>query len=119
VPHLVTFVVTAVATVLITRGVLVRRAHLGPVGIPPIGFGGDQRPDVGAVDRQVLDLAVDVHVDQLDAAHQDPAHRHPAELGVGQDDGTELRAAKVNALEPGATEIGTNEFSRAITPSLP
>lgn len=32
-----------------------------------------------------------------------------------QVDGTELRAAEVNALEPGATQIGTHEVSHATT----
>jgi hypothetical protein len=54
---------------------------------------------------------VDVHVDQLDAAHHDPAQGDTAETGIGQVDGAELRAAEVNAFEPRATEIGANEVS--------
>jgi transposase len=38
-----------------------------------------------------------------------------AEPGVGQVDGAELRAAEVNALEPGATKIGAKEVSHATT----
>jgi hypothetical protein len=87
----------------------VGRAHLGPVGIPPVELGVDQGPDVDAIDCQVLDLAVDVHVAQLDAAHHGPIQGDTAEAGAAQVDGVELRAAEVNALEPGATEIGTNE----------
>ena len=46
----------------------VRRAHLGPVRIPPGELGLDQRPDVDPVDGHVHDLAVDVDVDELGTA---------------------------------------------------
>jgi hypothetical protein len=45
-----------------------RRAHLGPVRIPPGELGLDQRPDVDPVDGHVHDLAVDVDVDELGTA---------------------------------------------------
>jgi hypothetical protein len=35
-------------------------AHLGAIGISPVELGVDQRADVDAIDRHVLDLAVDV-----------------------------------------------------------
>ena len=76
-------------------------------------------PDVDAIDRQVLDLTVDVDVDQLDAAHHHPAQLGTTEPGVSQVDGPELRAAEVNRLEPGAMEIGRSEVSHPTTLSLP
>jgi hypothetical protein len=54
---------------------------------------------------------VDVDIDQFDAAHHDAVQVHTAEPGVGQVGGPELRAAEVDPLEPGATEIGTGEVS--------
>src|SRR6266700_4110021 len=83
----------------------VRRAHLGPAGITPVELGVDQGPDVNSVDPQVLDLAVNVDVDQLDAPHHDPA----------QVDAAEPRAGEVNALEHRASQIGTNEVSHETT----
>ena len=91
------------------------QGDLGPVGIAPVELGVDQGPDVDAIDRQIVDLAVDVDVEQLDAPHHDPAQDDTAEPGATQVDGAQLRAAEVNALEPGATQIGTNEVSHATT----
>jgi hypothetical protein len=77
----------------------------------PVELRVDQRPHTDAIDRQVLDLAVDVGTGQLDAAHHGPAQVHTAEPGAGQVDSAQLRAAEVNALEPGTTQIGMNEVS--------
>ena len=91
------------------------RAHLGPVGVPPVELRIDQRRDVDAIDRHILDLAVDVHADQFDAPHHGPAQVHPAEPGAGQVHGVELHTAEVSPLEPGAAEIGTDEVSHPAT----
>src|SRR5260370_5510408 len=85
------------------------RAHLGPVGIPPVELGVDQRSDVDTIDRQVHDLALYVGIDHLDAA----------EPGPSQVAGAELRAAEVDALEPGPPEILTEEVSHTLTVTSP
>jgi hypothetical protein len=66
-------------------------------------------PIVNAIDRQVLDLAANIDVNQLDAPHQRSFQIDRAELGVAQVDGAKLRATQVNAFEARATEIGTVE----------
>jgi hypothetical protein len=58
---------------------------------------------------------VDVDVNQLDAAHHRPAQGDTAETGAGQVDGAQLRAAEVNALKPGVTQISTSEVSHVGT----
>jgi len=103
----------------LTEAGWVCRAHLGPVGIPPVQLRVHQGPDVDTIDRQVLDLALDVGAGQFDTPHHDPAQVDTAEPGAGQVDGAQQRAAEVNALEPGATQIGTNEVSRATTLTPP
>ena len=90
-------------------------AHLGAIGISPVKLGVDQRTDVDAIDRHVLDLAMDVDIDQLDAAHHRPFQVDGAELRVTQVDSAKLRTAEVDTLEPGATEIGTIEVSHPMT----
>src|SRR5262245_46841359 len=95
------------------------RAHLGPVRIPPVKLGVDQRPDVDTVDGQVHDFAVYVDVGQFRAAHQDAAHAHVAELAAGQVGGAELRAAEVDALEPGARQIRIEVIGHGPTVASP
>ena len=94
----------------------VGRAHLGPVRIPPVEFGLDQRPDVDAVDRQVHDLAVDIDVAKLDAAHHDPGQVRAAQARTGQVDGPQscapVRSVRSNRR---ATQISTNEISHIAT----
>ncbi len=75
----------------------VGRAHLGPAGISPAELGVNQRSDAGTIDRQVHDLAAYAGAGQL----------RTAEPGPGQVAGAELRAAEVDALEPGTPEIFT------------
>jgi hypothetical protein len=41
------------------------------------------------------------------------------EPGADQVNGAELRAAEISALEPGTTQIGTNEISHATTLASP
>jgi hypothetical protein len=89
----------------------VRRAHLGPVGVAPVQFGVDQRPDIDAVDRHVLDLAGDVDVAQFDAAQHRLAQRDAEEPAPGQVDRPELRAAEVDALEPRTGQVVPGEVS--------
>ena len=91
------------------------RAHLGAVGIPPVQLDLDERADVDAIDRHVDDLAVDVGVDQFDAAHHDTAEVDAAELGVRQIDSLQPRAAEVGALEPRAAQIRADEVRHATT----
>jgi hypothetical protein len=73
--------------------------HLGPFGIAPVELGVDERSDVDTIDRHVLDLAIDVDPDQLDASHLETLQVDTAEGGPAQVDGAKLGAAEVNALE--------------------
>jgi hypothetical protein len=75
-------------------------AHPDPVGAPAVKLGLDQRADVDPVDGDVHDLAIDVDVDQLDAAHAYPGHVHPTEPGIGEIAGEELGTGQVRAVEP-------------------
>ncbi len=63
----------------------------GPVGVTPVKLRVDQRRYIDPVDQEVVDLAVDPGVDQLDTAHDDSGHVDAAEPGVGKVDGAELR----------------------------
>jgi hypothetical protein len=58
------------------------RVHLGPVGHAAIELGLDQRADVDAVDRHILDLAGDLDVDQLEAEEADVVEGDRAEVCV-------------------------------------
>src|SRR5680860_949522 len=100
-------------------------AHLRSVGIPPVELGVDQGSDVNTTDRQVLDLAVDVDVDELDAAHHDAAQVDGAEgcgvqvrradLGPGQVHHLEPGIGQVDLLEPGARHVCVDEVSHSAT----
>jgi hypothetical protein len=94
---------------------LVCRAHLRAVGVSPVELGVDQRTDVDAIDRHILDLTIDVDINQLDASHHRPLQINGAELCSAQVDGAKVRAAEVDALKPGATEVGTKEVSHSTT----
>ena len=85
----------------------------------PVEFRVQQRSDVDAVDGEILDLAVDVGVDQLDAAHDDTMQTDTSEPGSGQVDGAQLGSAEIDPLEPGTAQIGTQEVrhARTLTPS--
>jgi len=56
--------------------------HPGPVGHAAIELGLDQRADVDAVDRHILDLAADLDVDQLEAEEADVVDGDRAEVSV-------------------------------------
>jgi hypothetical protein len=77
-----------------------RRAHLGPLRIPPVELGLDQGRDVNTVDSQVLDLAAEIGVAQFGTAHHDAAEVNAAEAGIPEPDGDEFSAAEVGAFEP-------------------
>jgi hypothetical protein len=97
--------------------------------MPPVQLGGDQRRDVDVVDPQVPDLPVDVGVDQVDAAHHDPAQVGAVQPGVGQvdvaqpgavePDPVEPGRAEVDALEERPVEVGVDEVSHARDASAP
>jgi hypothetical protein len=93
-------------------------AHLGPVGAPPVELRLNERPEVDAVDRHVLDRAVDLDVAKLDAPHHDAAQVHLTEPGAGQVTGEELRAAQIGPLEPRASQVRIGEVSHdpTVTP---
>jgi hypothetical protein len=97
--------------------------------MPPVQLGGDQRRDVDVVDPQVPDLPVDVGVDQVDAAHHDPAQVGAVQPRVGQvdvaqpgavePDPVEPGRAEVDALEERPIEVGVDEVSHARDASGP
>jgi hypothetical protein len=74
--------------------------------VPAVQLGLDQRRNVDPVDDQVLDLAVDGGVDDLDAAHHDLVEVTSREPGPVQDDHGEPRPRHVRALELLAAEVG-------------
>jgi hypothetical protein len=83
--------------------------------MPSVEFGLHQGPHVDAVDRQALDVAPDLHIDEIDTAHHGTRQVDTAEPGVAQVDPLELRAAQVNLLETGAGEIDADEVSHTTT----
>ena len=85
----------------------VGRPHLGPAGLAPVELGLDQRRDVDAVDRHVLEVSGDVDIGQLDIAHDHAGEVDAPEPGVGQVDLAEFGAAQVGELEPLAAKIST------------
>jgi hypothetical protein len=86
-------------------------AHLGPVGVAPVKLRVDQRCYVDPVDQEVVDLAVDPGVDQLDTAHGDSGHVYAPEPGAGKVDGAELRTCQVDTLEVRAAHAIPRELS--------
>ena len=74
-----------------------------------------ERGDVHAVDDQVRDLAVDVDIDKVDAAHHDAGQVGAEESRTSQVDGPELRTAELGALEARATQIIADEVSHTPT----
>jgi len=92
----------------------VGRAHLGPLGIPPVELGLDVRPDVDPVDRQVLDLATDLDVGQLNAPHDHPGHVDAPEPHAGQVAGPELRAGQVDPVEARFPHVRLGEVSHGV-----
>jgi hypothetical protein len=75
----------------------------------PVQLRGDQWRDVDLVDPQVPDVAVDVGVDQVDAAQHDPAQVDSVQPGVGQVDVAQLGAGETDPLEPGRAEVDALE----------
>jgi hypothetical protein len=94
---------------------LVCWAHLGPIRIPPVELGVDQGRDVDTVDRDIVDFAVNIDIDQLHTAQHRPFQVNSAELSVAQVDSAKPRSAQVDALESGAVKIGTKEVSHTTT----
>ncbi len=70
----------------LAEAVAVVGSHLRPLGHPAVQLGLDQRRDVDAVDDDVLQLAVDLDVDQLDAAHPGAVQHGAADLHSGEVD---------------------------------
>jgi hypothetical protein len=68
-----------------------------------IEFRFDQRRHVDAVDDEILDLAMYVDVDQVDAAHHDATQIHALKLGVVEVHATKFSAAQIDVLESGTT----------------
>ncbi len=94
-------------------------SHLHPIRLTPVELGLDERRHVDAVEDEALELAVDVHVAELDATHDDVAHlrsaeHRPREVGVH-----ELRAGQVDALEARPAEVLVGEVSHARTLAPP
>ena len=79
----------------------VGRAHLGTIRVAAVEFGLHQGDDVDAVDRDVLEQAVQVHVDQERAADR----------GAGEVDVAEPGAGQVDLVEPGAGQVLAGEVS--------
>jgi hypothetical protein len=70
-------------------------AHLHPLGHAPVELGLDERDDIDAVDHQIAELAIDVDVEQFDAAHP----------YVLQPDEAKLRPGEVNVADEGVVEV--------------
>jgi hypothetical protein len=87
--------------------------------VPTVKLGLDQRADGDPVHGDVDNLAVDVHVDQFDAAHRHAAHVHAPEQGIGEITGKELGAGQVGAVEPRSAQIGSREVGHEPTVSPP
>ena len=87
----------------------VGRAHLGPVGVPPVELGLDERRDVDAVDADVLDVAGDVDVLEPDVAGAKAPQVDLAERRTAQVDVVEGGAVEVDVLEEGAGQPGPFE----------
>jgi hypothetical protein len=82
------------------------RLHLGVVGIPTHHLGLDQRPDVDAVDDDVLQLAVDLDVEQLGASDPESVQIGLPDPHVVQVDQPERRPGQVDAIEAGVPQVG-------------
>jgi hypothetical protein len=85
----------------LTEAVAVVGTHLRPRRHSAIQFGLDERCDVDAVDHDVLQLAADLDLDELDAAHPHPGEVDSLYLGVPMTDALEMRSGEVLLVKPG------------------
>ena len=93
--------------------------HLGPVGLAPVELGLDEGCHVDPVEDEVLELAVDVHVAELDATHDDVSHLHSAEPRPREVGVHELRAAELDANEARTAQVFSVEVSHGRTVVVP
>jgi len=87
-----------------TEPVAVVGSHPRPLRHATVQFGVDERCDVDAVHDDVLQLAADLDVDQLDAAHAALVERGAADLRPGEVDIVHAGAIEEHLGEGGAPE---------------